>query len=351
MTKAWRSFLFVRFPLALLALGVICQLASIGLAHLPMRRNRLDELALAVMTDPQPHRIVLLGDSIIRNATLQYGVGSATEVLNLATQRIVGLPGGLLLLQRYLQTHRPPQYVVVAAAPDDYHLVSDPEWIHYYFWNTFTRPDERAFLKTYLPGIDAREDFPAAMDLQQRIVERLFALLKRGPAQIDPPPPAADPHGAIEPIADNQARAEEENIRIETNDLSIVPLNEASMAGMCQLARQYHFVLGVVWAPMPPDVLKQRMDRGELPALDKKLKDIFTQNGCQTLPIFDMNAAQTFTNFDIDSLHLRGSGWEQRAASVLAQYLRDLPDRSEPSASATKATSETPAKERASAGL
>jgi len=307
MTPAWKGFLFLRLPLAALAIGVVCQLAAMTLAHLPMRRNRLDELALAVVADRQPHRILLLGDSIIRNATLQYAAGSSADVLNLATQRIVGLPGGLLLLKRYLQVHPAPQYVVVAAAPDDYHLVSDPEWIHYYFWNTFDRPDERAFLKSHMPAIDARERFPAAMDLQERILERLMSLLKRGPARFDPIPPAPDPNAPVEPIADSLATPQEENVRLASNDLSLAPFNGAAIAGMCQLSRQYGFVLNVVWAPMPPQVLKSRIESGQLAALDNRLKDIFVANDCQTGPIFNMNDVQTFTNFDIETFHLRGS--------------------------------------------
>jgi hypothetical protein len=87
MTGSWKRFLFVRFPLAVVAIGVICQLLALSLAHLPLRRNRIDELALAVLNDHQPHRVVLLGDSIIRNATLQFGVGGLPEVLNLSTQQ------------------------------------------------------------------------------------------------------------------------------------------------------------------------------------------------------------------------------------------------------------------------
>jgi hypothetical protein len=351
MPWAWKRFLFIRLPLAAVAIGVVCQLAAMALSQFPMRRNRADELALAVVNDPRPHRIVLIGDSITRNATLQYAAGTESEVLNLATQRIVGLPGGMLLLQRYLKSHPAPQYVVIAAAPDDYHIVSPPEWIHYYFWNTFDRPDERKFLKSQMPAIDARERFPAAMDVQERILERLMSLMKRGPAKFDPPPPMPDPHAAVEPITDDQATSEEENIRLASNDLSIAPFNAAAVAGMCELSRQYGFVLNIVWAPMPPQVLKGRLASGQLASLDSNLRDIFAANRCQTGPIFNMNDVQTFTNFDIESFHLRGSGWEQRAASVLNQYLHDLPDRSKNPPSPLKAAGEASATRRSSAGL
>jgi hypothetical protein len=351
MNPAWKRFLFLQFPLAVVAIGVVCQLAAITLQHLPMRRNRLDELALAVVQDPQPHRIVLIGDSIIRNATLQYAAGDASEVLNLATQRIVGLPGGLLLLQRYLQNHPAPQYVVVAAAPEDYHLVSDPEWIHYYFWNTFDKPEERAFLKREMPSIDAREDFPAAMDLQQRILERLFSLFRHGPVRFEPAPPAPDPDAQVEPVSDSQATLAEDGRRVAANDLSLAPMNEAALTGMCKLGRQYGFVLNVVWAPMPPAVLQARRTSGQLAALDHKLREIFAANGCQTGPIFNMNDVQSFTNFDLETFHLRGSGWEQRAASVLNRYLAGLPDRASNALSPLKPEAEASAGRHSSTGL
>jgi hypothetical protein len=189
------------------------------------------------------------------------------------------------------------------------------------------------------------------MDLQERIFEHLFSLIKRGPAHFDPPPPMPDPHAAVEPIADGQARPEEERTRLASNDLSLAPFNVAAIAGMCQLSRQYGFVLNIVWAPMPPPVLAGRLASGQLGSLDNALRGIFAANGCQSGPIFNMNDVQTFTNFDIESYHLRGSGWEQRAASVLNQYLHALPDRSKTAPAPMKAEGEASATRRSSAGL
>ena len=196
MTTSWKRFLFLRLPIAAVVAGAVCQILAMLLADVPMRRNRIDELALAAVSDRGEHRIVLLGDSIVRNMTLRYAAGPADQVLNMTTQQDVGLPGSMFLLKRYLQNHPPPQYVVVAAAPDDYSDMPDPRMVHYYMWNTFTRPDERAFLKAYMPSIDEREEYPAAMDLQERILERLIALVRRSPAQFSAPPPAPDPDRA-----------------------------------------------------------------------------------------------------------------------------------------------------------
>jgi hypothetical protein len=325
MTRAWKNFLLIRLPLALLAIGVVCQLVAASLSQLPMRRNRIDEFALADLNDHQPHRVVLLGDSIIRDATLQYAAGSSADVLNLTTQGFVGLPGDLFLLQRYLRSHNPPQHVVIAAAPDDYAVTFDPRMIHYYMWNTFSDASERAFLKSHVPTIDARESYPAVLDLQERIVERLFTLTKRGPARFDQPPPLPDPAAPVEPASDNQADAESTQRRLDGHDLSLAPIYRDSVAEMCRLGRQYGFVLNVVWAPMPPAVAEGRKKSGQLAALDRQLQDVFASIGCQTGPIFNMNDVQTFTNFDSGAFHLRGSGWQERAAAILHEYLQSLP--------------------------
>ncbi len=326
MTQSWKRFLLIRLPLALILVGLVCQAAAVALGGLPMRRNRIDELALAVLNDNQPHRIVLLGDSIIRDATLSYGAGSLSDVLNMTTQGFVGVAGDLFLLQRYLQTHRPPQHVVVAAAPDDYDAILDPRMVHYYMWNTFSRPSERAFLKQYMPNIDARESYPAAMDLQERILERLIALTKRSPAQFVSPPPLPDPNAPVEPASDNQGTAAAEDSRLRGHNLSLAPIDGAAIAEMCRLSRRYGFVLNIVWAPMPPRVMAGRIKSGQLAALDSSLQTIFSDNGCHAGPIFNMNDVQTFTDFDSGAFHLRGAGWEQRATQILSQYLQALPD-------------------------
>lgn len=327
MNPAWKRFLFVRFPLAVVAIGVVCQLLAMSLAHLPLRRNRIDELALAVVNDHEPHRTVLLGDSIIRNATLQFRVGSLPEVLNLSTQQYVGLPGDLFLLRRYLQNHPPPRHVVVAAAPDDYHVMVDPQTVHYYMWRTFSRPDEHALLKTYMPSIDAREKYPAAMDLQERILEPLITLLKWSPAQFGAPPPAPDPDAPVEPVANNQASVFAQDNRLANPaTLSLEPLYAASITDMCKLSRQYGFVLDIVWAPMPDQVERGRVESGQLAALEDQLKAIFASTGCNAGRFFNMSDVEAFTNFDSGAFHLRGSGWEERAASILSRYIRDLPD-------------------------
>lgn len=326
MPTPWKRFLFLQVPLALLIIGAAGQLLAMWLAHVPMRRNRIDELALAVLNQDGPHRTILLGDSIIRNMTLQFGVAPASQVLNLSTQQDVGLAGDYFLLARYLQHHPAPQHVVIAAAPDDYDVMPDPRLVHYYMWYTFDEPNERAFMKRYMPTIDDREDYPAIMDLQTRILERFIGLVRTGKAHFPAVPPPPKPDAPVEPISDNQASVEATSQRVASRDLSLAPMFSASVAKMCELSRQYGFSLNIVWAPMPPAVLRGDLASGHLQHLQQQLQDVFTETGCNAGPFFNMNDVQTFTNFDSGAFHLRGSGWEERGASILSRYLASLND-------------------------
>jgi hypothetical protein len=115
---------------------------SWALSDVPMRRDRTDELALAVLSDPTNYQIVLLADSITRNATARFSLGEPGEVANLATHANFGMAGELLLLQRYLSAHPAPKYVVVALAPAMYGWVSDIRLVRYNLWPSNIRANE-----------------------------------------------------------------------------------------------------------------------------------------------------------------------------------------------------------------
>jgi len=174
MTTPWKRFLFLQFPVAALTLALIAQAFSWALSEVPMRRDRTDELALAVLSDPTNYRIILLADSITRNATARFSLGEPGEVANLATHAHFGMAGELLLLQRYLSVHPAPKYVVMAFAPEMYSWVSDIRLVRYNLWHTFQRDRERSFLKTYLPDIDRRDWLPAVADLQEMPLRPLW---------------------------------------------------------------------------------------------------------------------------------------------------------------------------------
>jgi hypothetical protein len=114
MKMSWNRFLLLQVPCVALALALVAQALAFCLSSVPMRRDRPDELALAVSEDPTEYRTLLFGDSTTRNATARFSLGAPGEVGNLATNGYIGLSGSLFLLQRYLKTHPSPEHVVFA---------------------------------------------------------------------------------------------------------------------------------------------------------------------------------------------------------------------------------------------
>ena len=333
MSKAWKRFLFLQFPVAALTLALIAQAFSWALSDVPMRRDRTDELALAVLNDPANYRIVLLADSITRNATARFSLGEAGKVANLATHAHFGMAGELLLFQRYLSVHPPPKYVVIALAPAMYGWVSDIRLVRYNLWHTFRQYDERSFLKAYLPDIDHRDWFPAIADLQVRIVEPLFSWLKRrylafrggeaariGSGSLEPDPNAATDVAMVDPSALNETILE--GLRTVP-----APINTAALRQLCLLSEQHGFRLKVVWPPLVSEIEDAMVASGALAELEGHIRSIMADH-CRIDEIFDFNRIRTYTaaNFHRDMVHLFGEGWEQRYASDLRRYLSELPD-------------------------
>jgi hypothetical protein len=333
MTKSWKKFLLLQFPVATITLALVAQAFSWALSDVPMRRDRTDELALAVLSDPANYRIVLLADSITRNATARFSLGGPGEVANLATHAHFGLAGELLLFQRYLSTHPPPKYVVIALAPAMYGWVSDIRLVRYNLWHTFQRPDERSFLKTYLPDIDHRDWLPAIADLQERIVEPFFSFLKYrylafrggaaariGAGSLDPDPDAAADVAMVDPKALDEAISE--GLRTVP-----APINEAALRQLCFLSEQHGFRVKLVWPPLVAEIKDAAVASGALAELEEHIRSIMADR-CHVDEIFDFNRIRTYTvaNFHRDMVHLFGEGWEQRYASDLRGYLNELPD-------------------------
>jgi hypothetical protein len=335
MSHAWKRFLFIRLPTAVLGIALLAQTLAWSLSGVTMRRNRTDELALTVLSDPTNYRVILLGDSITRNATARFALGVPGQVGNLATHAHFGMPGEILLLQRYLRTHAAPQYVVLAFAPVMYRQISDIRLVRYTLWHTFRGPDEQDFLRSQYPGIDSRDWLPAAADVQVRIVEPVFSLLKshylrlrqRGPDRIgsgsDEPNPNA-PTDASRPMPAAVERALAEGLRNVD-----APINAVLLRRLCQLGQDHGFRIKIAWPPMPSELENLLVGRGALTQLTEELNTIMS-TGCHVDEIFDFNRVRTYpaTSFHLDLIHLFGDGWEQRYASDLRRYLNEIADRS-----------------------
>lgn len=333
MSKAWKRFLFLQFPLAALALALIAQVFAWALSGVVMWRNRTDTLAISVLSDPTNYRVVLLADSITRNATARYALGPPGTVANLAAHANFGLVGELLLLQRYLKVHAPPRYVVMVFAPVMYDWLSDIRLVRYSLWHTFTESGERQFLATYLPQIGNRDRLPAVADLQVRVVEPLFSLLKqvysarRGHAPVaiaggwQEPNPEAPTETAMQPAAALDSATS------PAGDMATAPINAEALRRLCLLSQRYGFQLALAWPPMPTELANGRA-ASALARLRARIVATMRER-CQLDDVFDFNGVRTYpmTSFHRDLIHLFGDGWEQRYASDLRGYLTGLADR------------------------
>jgi hypothetical protein len=326
MSTEWRRFLALRVPLAALALAVVCQIAAAALSGVPMRRNRSDEIAAAVSTDRRYHRVLLLGDSVTRDSTSRYALGrDVGDVLNLSTHGALGLTGEYFLLERYLRAHPTPQWVVLSLSPENYFGFGSTEKMHYYMWYTFDRPEERSFLKEHLPDIDRKDHYPAVLDLQERVLERVYGLMQRSQPGLSDPSRFPDATRAVEAPSENLSDAKITRDRIQGDrDAHLRRLEADSLARICELARRDSFQIQVVWPPAPAPVADAFETGGIYRRLEDEITATLAPGGCGT-SFFDMNAARGFVNFHRDSMHLLGEGWEERAASDLRGFLSALP--------------------------
>jgi hypothetical protein len=334
MSQAWKRFLFLQFPLAALALALIAQAFAWALSGVVMRRNRTDALAISVLSDPTNYPVVLLADSITRNATARYALGLPGMVANLAAHANFGLVGELLLLQRYLSVHAPPRYVVLVFAPAMYDWLSDIPLVRYSLWHTFTEGGERHFLQTYLPQIGNRDRLPAVVDLQVRVVEPLFSLLKQSYLARRSNAPVVIAGGLQEPNPDAptdtsmQSAAALDTATLPAGETTTAPINAEALHRLCQLSQRYEFRLALAWPPMASELANGPAASALVP-LRKRIVARLREH-CQLDEVFDFNSVRTYTmtSFHRDLIHLFGDGWEQRYASDLRGYLSGLADRS-----------------------
>jgi hypothetical protein len=322
---SWKQFLFIHVPGTALALTLVVQGIALSLSGVAMLRDRPDELALAVLKDPTDYRVVLLGDSITRISTVRFSLGEPGEVANLATNATVALTGSLFILQRYLSTHASPDHVVVALAPALYHYGNEVRVTRYNLWLTFNQPNERDFLRTYVPGIEQRDWLPAVLNVQERVVEPFFSLLAQRHlvphieigaliANADAPVDFA-----IRPVGDN---GEKLGDRANT---ALSDMNAEALRRLCGLGAQYGFRINIAWPPLPAQLENVLASNGALMELEARIKSIMDGH-CDFDGFTDFNKIRTYPNlaFRNDLAHLFSDGWDQRYAADMREYLGGL---------------------------
>jgi hypothetical protein len=326
MSKDWRHFLFIRLPLALMTFAIVCQIAAVALSRVPMRRNRSDDLAIAVMQDRSQHRVVLFGDSITRDSTTRFALGeNPGEVVNLSTTAALGVAGAYFILQRYLGSHPPPEYVVLSFSPEVYFGFATTEQIHHYLWYTFARPEEHSLLKAYLPDVDRRDSYPVAMNLGEIIVDRFYGVLRRSAPTLPEPQTIPDPSRSVEPASANLASADMIANRIAAGSSApLRSLEGASLAEICRLVARDNIRLEVIWPPAPKAVAQGFIKDHVYERLQDEMSAILGKGGCEA-NYFNMNSTHDYGNFRLDGVHVLGEAWEERVAVHYRDYLMHLP--------------------------
>jgi hypothetical protein len=333
MKNPCKRFVLLQLPAAALVLMLVVQALAFVLSAVPMRRDRPDELALAVLQDPTEYRILLFGDSTTRNATARFSLGAPGEVANLTTNGLIGLNGSMFYLQRYLSTHPSPEHVVFALAPGLYHYENDLRTMRYNLWHTFNRPEERNFLSTYAPGIEQRDWFPAILDVQESVVEpfssflkdRYLALRNRGAARIEIGGLSASAQAPVEFAA--RAEIAPDEAFSDRLDLTIPASNAQSLSRLCDLSKTYGFHVHLIWPPMPAQLESLLRSSGALMELEARIRSIM-KGGCEFVSFTDFNQIRSYPNlsFHNDLLHLFGDGWEQRYSADMRENLSSLLD-------------------------
>jgi hypothetical protein len=329
MTKtSWKQFLLLQLPVAALVLTAVFQAVAFVLSDVPVWRARYDEVALATLKDPSQFRILLLGDSITSMATGRFSLGAPGEIGNISTHGGVGVHGALFQLQRYLSAHPSPEHVVLVYAPVGYKERKSVRKAHYDMWHVYNLPDERDFLRTYIPGIGQRDWLPAIFDVQERIVEPFTSLvvnrnqqprMDTGSLTANPDTPAGMAARAETPIDDA--------IFTPMRDTSMSPAIVEALTRMCSLSRKHGFRIEVAWPPLPAQLESSLVSSGALAELEARIGSIMAGH-CDFAGFTDFNKIRAYPDsaFRNDLIHLFDYGWEQRYTADLSKYLRGLRD-------------------------
>jgi hypothetical protein len=328
---SWKRFLLLQLPIAGLVLTAVVQALAFVLSDVPIWRARYDEVALATLKDPTQYRILVFGDSITSMATGRFWLGAG--IGNISTHGGVGVHGALFQLQRYLSAHPSPEHIVLVYAPVGYKERKSVRNARYDMWHVYNLPDERNFLRTYIPGIGQRDWLPAIFDVQERIVEPFSSLLvnwKREP-RMDTGSLAANPDAP----AGMAARAEtpiDDAIFTPMRDTRVSPAGAEALLRICNLSKKHGFRIDVAWPPLPAQLEGDLTSGGALAELETRILSIMDEGHCDFAGFTDFNKIRNYPDsaFRNDLIHLFDYGWEQRYTADLSKYLNSLRDHSVP---------------------
>lgn len=311
----WNRFLLLWLPSALLVLGLGAELLARVLNPVPLRRQDVDLLVVAIDRLKSEATIVLAGDSVTQDVAKTYRLGRSGSVANLTTNQASGVIGLRLLLDRYLARHEAPAHLVIAATPEFLSYEPEGRAAKIYVSSVFRRPEEQALLARFIPPKGWR---PAALAVEDRLWEPLVSLAA--------PTPGTWPGGEIEPdqtvleSAPAPAGVASQIAGRAAKPLGLSPSAQDSLRAICSQALRHGFTLHLVWAPMPESVVALRRKKRDFDALEAALAQVLAD--CPQVERADINALASFPDHAFrDSDHLRRPGWTARYAFLLKNYL------------------------------
>ena len=122
-----------------------------ALEPVPLRRQDVDLLLVAIERLKYEATIVLAGDSVTQDVAKTHRLGAPDMVANLTTNKASGVVGLRLLLDRYLARHEPPAHLVIAATPEFLGYEPEGRAAKIYVSSVFRRPEEQALLARFIP--------------------------------------------------------------------------------------------------------------------------------------------------------------------------------------------------------
>ena len=318
----WQKFFLVRLPLAALALGLATELTGYLLSGVALHRHNVDDLAAAVTHDTHPYGVVLLGDSVTHNVAHKFRIGKPEEVADLTTHALAGLPSSLFLLRRYLETGHQPKLVILAVSRNVFVLPVPRDTFQLYIQSVFTRPFERQFLQKYYGNdVDYRWR-PAALAVESKVIEPLFSLLRNPKSEIWVAPDVPSRKPELDRFPDD---SDDPTVLAQwvATPFELRPEARAVLIEICRLAREYHFELHLIWAPLEPGLRRALESKDSLQHLNSQLTQVFAENDTP-VRIDDSSTRRTYPYFDDGLIHIKGAGWEQAYADDLGDYIHEF---------------------------
>ncbi len=316
----WQKFFLVRLPTAALVIGIVAEVVAYGLSGVTLHRHNVDDLAAAVVSDPQNYPVVIVGDSTTHNVVHKYRIAGPGQVADLTTHFAAGPPTSMFLLRRMLESGHRPKLVIFAASVHTLTEPMDHGQFDTYLTSVWTRPWEKDFLVRNYPGYVNYQWRPAALNMTTRIGAAAISAVRHPSQSIWSSPVVASNHPVLERFQDEEPVTGRLELMINICTGILLPENSAVIEEFGKLSVQYGFQLVIVWPPMYPRLHQEISTSGKLASLQRAVNERMERVGARILFV-DANSWHTYPYFDHDLIHIRGEGWEQVYANDLTEFI------------------------------